>query len=213
MDLDNGGRRSDTKRTGGRRALDKVGALEHLPTRVCPFVPEYEFKLCEIKTCKNHSPITDCFCLAIDRVSTTGVKVISDAEITLFKFSDEKVTTRLVSMRRKEAVERVKCMLILKRYIDFIIEKYEVQGEDSHFVSGKYIQKMQTVYPLSTRRLNFKNWIWHYMCDEDVHNEFIQKQNGGECKEFKIEQLLRTTSLKYEKLTHEIKESTKQKQR
>lgn len=186
---------------------DRVAELAHLPTRVCPIVERYKFKLCDIRTCKNWSDVTECKCLAIDRVGTSGIKIISDAEINLLKFGKKDVTTRSVAMKRKIAIDRVKCMLILKKYLDFIIDKYEKQGEDSSFISGKYVQLAQTVYPLSTKRLNFKNWIWHFLVDDDVYKEFIDKQQGGECTEFKIEQLLSMTSLRYKKVLKEITES------
>jgi hypothetical protein len=203
------GRRGVARKESVRRGIDKVEELKHLPIRTCPYVEDYKFKLCEITTCKNYSIVTNCHCLSIDRVSTTGIKVISDAELNLFKFSEKKVTTRLISMRRKQAIERVKCMLILKRYLDFVIEKYELQGENSPFIKGRYIQSAQTRYPLSTRKLRFKNWMWHYIVDPVVLEEFKEQHKGGECKEFKIEQMLNVTSLKYERLLKEIKISTK----
>lgn len=170
------GRRDKIRTPAGRRDVDRVGELSHLPTRTCPIVEDYLFKLCDIRTCKNFSEVTDCRCLALDRVSTTGAKIISDAELNLFKFSSKKVSTRLISMKRKQAVDRVKCLLILKKYIDFIIDRYEQQGEDSPFIKGRYIQRAQTLYPLSTRKLRWKNWMWHYLTDSVVHEEFVLKQ-------------------------------------
>ncbi len=178
-----------------------------LPAHTCPYNDWYRFKICGIITCKNYTPITPCHCLDIDRVKTTGTKFISDAELRMYKFPKKKITTRFVSLRRKKAIERAKYLIVLKQYIDFIKKKYEQQGECSPFVNGRYAQKAQTVYPLNVKILQFKNWMWHYLTDEDVHEEFLE-QYSGECKTFKIEQLLATTTIKYNKILKDIKQST-----
>lgn len=188
------------------KATSDQKGLELLPIHTCPFVEWYQFKRCEIKTCKNYTSVTESRCLDIDRVKPSGSKFISDAELHLFKFDGTGVTTRLVSLKRKKAVDRVKSIIILYKYIEFIRTKYESQGENSPLVMGRYAQAAQKTDPLKIRKLNWKNWMWHYLVDPDVHAEFLE-QHGGECKEFKIEQLLRLTNIKYTKLLKEIEEA------
>jgi len=181
--------------------------FEGLPVQTCPYVEGYKFKKCEIRTCKNYSQVTPCQCLEIDRVKTNGNKVISDAELHLFKCGSKGVTTRGVALNRKRAIERAKYLIILHKYLEFITGRYEVQGEDSPFIKGKRVQRAQTIYPLGIKRLKFKNWQWHYVVDPVVLEEFLETFPGGECQEIKIEQLLSTTPLKYNKLLKEIKEA------
>jgi hypothetical protein len=184
--------------------------INDLPVHTCVFVPEYKFKVCEITTCKNYSAVTPCCCLAIDRAKTQGTKFISDAELHLFKYSAKKVTTRFVAMKRKKAVDRVKNILILKKLIDYIRDMYEAQGESSPFIKGKYAQKAQTIYPLYIEKLGFKNWMFHYLIDEEVQKEFIESNTGGECKKLEINKILNLSDFVYNKILKEIAESKKQ---
>lgn len=199
-----------TNNKNGLKSKPLPENIEDMPIRTCIYVSEYKFKVCEITTCKNYSAVTPSSCLAIDRAKTQGTKFISDAELHLFKYSAKKVTTRFVAMRRKKAVDRVKNILILKKFIDYIRETYEDQGESSPFIKGKYAQKAQTVYPLYIEKLGFKNWMFHYLIDNEVQKEFIESNKGGECKRLEVNKILNLSDFVYNKILKEIAESKKQ---
>jgi hypothetical protein len=175
--------------------------------KICPYVETYKFNVCGITTCKNHTIKTESNCLELDRVKSIGNKIISDSELNLYKFTSKKVSTRLVSMKRKEAVDRVKCLLILRELLEYIIKNYGDEEETLPLVTGKYIRLKQTTYPLKIRKLRFKNWMWYRITDPEVYQNFIKHQPGGDCKNYSVEQLLHITELKYTKLLKEIEES------
>jgi hypothetical protein len=170
----------------------------------CPLVSWYKFKQCGIQTCKNYNKVTATKCLDIDRVKVDGTKFISDSELHLFKYSKKKksVTTRFVSLRRKQAVDRVKSILILRKYLDYLQQKYEKASKVTK--AGIFIEKLESEYPLNVKKLGFKNWMWVYLIREEEYEKFL-KANPGECKEFGLDKLLCLTELKYEKLLNEIR--------
>ena len=196
------------KKALARKLISKMEDLSKLPVQTCPYVNWFKFKKCEIRTCKNYNTITPCQCLEIDRVKPVGTKVISDAELHLFKYGKSAVSTRLISMRRKKSVDHAKSILILRQFLLFIQEKYEHQGKLSKVVVGKNSLKSQSEYPLNIKILGFQNWMWAYVTDADVHNEFLEKQEGGDCFNVAVEDMLDLTKLKYNRILNEIKGKT-----
>lgn len=188
--------RSAERREEAPQVLRKVNA--------CVYVEGYRFYECVIRSCKNFTDVTKTKCLAIDRVQPIGNKVISDAELHLYKFSKDKVSTRLVSIKRKKAVTRVKAILILHAYIEYIRENHKPKEEA---YSGKMVEKLELDYPLRVRKLQFYNWMWPYLTSKKVHAKFVRKK-GGECAAFKIHMLLNLTRMKYETLLKQLKEDT-----
>lgn len=171
--------------------VNKLIPVQLLPTGAnrCPYQQWYVFKKCTIKSCKNWSPKTATSCLAIDREQPTGSKAISDSEIHLFKFAHEGISTRMVSMRRKRAVTRVKCILTLKAFFDFIKTNYN--GVDRHLVfRDELLQTKELDYPLKVKRLRFENWMWPMIVDEECYTRFKRMSLDGELNEFGLAELL-----------------------
>jgi hypothetical protein len=171
-----------------------------LKVNTCVYVPQFKFHTCTIKTCKNYTDVTATHCLAIDRVQPLGNKIISDAELHMFKFNADGVTSRLVSLKRKKAIYRVKAILILNQFIEFIKSNYKSNGLA---FNGKSVEKAELSYPLKIRKLKFQNWMWEYLVDQKVYAKFT-KQKEGECGLFKIYMLLNLTALKFKTLISQI---------
>lgn len=162
-------------------------------TNRCPYIGWYRFKECNITTCKNFTTKTASRCLGIDRKAPSGNKVISDAELHLFKFPEDDVSTRLVSMRRKRAITKVKCILSLNGYLNHLRMKYEGTAEQSREYRAPAIGVAESSYPLKIGRLRFKNWMWKLLLSEKEYAAFAQSGGGGECLEFELHDLLSMT--------------------
>lgn len=172
------------------------------PIHTCIYVEQFQFRQCTIKTCKNYTPITTSKCLAIDRVQPVGNKIISDAELHLYKYSSEKVSTRLISLKRKKAITRVKAILILHSLLEYIRENYKPKGR---VWDGSTMMKAESEYPLKVRRLQFKNWMWPYLVSKKVWNKFATKK-GGECAAFKPHMLLNLDRESFDSLIAQFKQ-------
>lgn len=172
------------------------------PIHTCIYVEQFQFRQCTIKTCKNFTPITASRCLAIDRVQPVGNKIISDAELHLYKYSTEKVSTRLISLKRKKAITRVKAILILHSLLEYIRENYKPKGR---VWDGSTMVKAESEYPLKVRRLQFKNWMWPYLVSKKVWNKFATKK-GGECAAFKPYMLLNLDRESFDSLIAQFKQ-------
>lgn len=171
-------------------AIDKDSLIEVKlvdEVNTCPYVDWYKFKTCGVKTCKNWTSKTKSHCLAIDREAPTGNKVISDAEIHLFKFHKDGVSTRLVSMRRKKAVGKVKCILALHGFIEYIRTEHSAQR--SKVFKHDLISEAEKSYPLKIKRLGFQNWMWAVMTSKK-HYKLFASTGRGECAAFGLHELL-----------------------
>ena len=171
--------------------------LEGLPVNTCVYVTQYRFKTCSVTTCKNYTLATKSKCLAVDRVQPLGNKIISDSELHLFKFGEECVTTRLVAIKRKKAVSRVKAILILHSFIEFIKSKNNVINKTVY--KGRLVEKAEIGYPLRITKLGFKNWMWPYLVNQKLYEKFTGKKEG-ECSAFKLHTLVDMTALKFNNL-------------
>lgn len=161
----------------------------------CPYRREYVFKQCQIKSCSNYNEITPSNCLKLDRVRPEGAKIISDAEINLYKFGGQ-ISTRLVQMKRKSAIARVKRMLVLNSFLTHIKEKY---GAAPHGVFiNRLLKKLEQRYPLRIKELGWENWMWEYLLDEEEWERFIS--TSGSQEKFGVHSLLRLKIDAYEKV-------------
>lgn len=189
-----------------REKEEKRRIIEIVPERpihTCIYVENFQFHECTIRTCKNFTDVTRTKCLAIDRVQPVGNKIISDAELHLYKFSQEKVSTRLISIKRKKAITRVKAILILHSFIEYIRENHKPKGVRVY--GGKLVERLEMDYPLKVRKLQFYNWMWPYLTSKKVWRKFALKK-GGECAVFKVYMLLNLTRMKYDSLITQLKE-------
>lgn len=161
----------------------------------CPLVEWYEFEQCEIRTCKNYTSETQRHCLELDRKKPEGAKQFSDAELNLYKFKSRGISTRLVQIHRKNAIQGVKAILILREYIEWLSENYK----DKTTYKDKSLLALEGEYPLKVKRLGWKNWMWEYLLNESIWQKFIAV-NGGECSTFDVHQLLGIKLSKFESL-------------
>lgn len=185
-------------------AETKVIDISALKVQDCPYIEWYKFRQCTIKTCRNFTSATSSRCLAIDRVQPIGNKVISDAELHLFKFPDSGVSTRFISIKRKKAVLRVKSILILHAFIDFIKQNYK---PDERYWSNKLVERLELEYPLRILKLGYMNWMLPYVTSKKVYEKFAAKK-GGECGLFKPNMLLCMTEMKFKALRKSLKTPT-----
>lgn len=177
--------------------LTLVGAAGDVST--CPYLGWYRFKKCGIKTCKNFSARTQSGCLALDRESPTGNKIISDAELHLFKFSEDNVSTRLVSLKRKKAINRVKCILALRGFIEHLQTEYGDSSATRRAFSDPMLQEAEGSYPLKVKRVGFENWMWPFLVSKREYKLFAQR-GRGEASTFTIQDLLDVSLSKLEGL-------------
>lgn len=182
----------------------KVIDISKLKTQECVYVSWYKFKQCTIRTCRNYTAATPSHCLAIDRVQPLGNKIISDAELHLFKFGAAGVSTRLISIKRKKAVARVKAMIILNEYIEYIRSRFK---PDDRYWSNTLVEQLELAYPLRVMRLGYMNWMLPYLTSEKTYAKFATKK-GGECGAFRIHTLLGMTEMKFMALRKSIKTPT-----
>jgi hypothetical protein len=159
------------------------------------YVEWYRFRKCTIKTCKNFTEATKTKCLAIDRRPPEGTKIISDEELKLFKFYGDNISTRLVSIRRKKAQQRVEAILALYKLISYIKEMADSKSHELIFTRPDLLA-IEKKYPLRIKKLGFKNWMWDYILDEDTLSRFYTTITS----DVTISQMLDVTDEEFKKL-------------
>lgn len=174
-------------------------------TANCPLVPWYQFNQCDIKTCKNYTTETPRHCLELDRKKPEGTKQFSDAELNLYKFKSRHISTRLVQIRRKEAIQNVKNILVLKRFVEWLADNFQPKPG---FRLKPDMRRLEKDYPLKVKRLGWKNWMWAYVLDNKTWETFCQRE-GGECATFSVYQLLCIKMGRFENLLQPTKKETK----
>lgn len=183
-----------------------MAELESAQPKVCPYNRWYRFHECCIATCKNYTERTEHHCLAVDRVQPTGTKIISDAELHYYKFHSDGISTKYVSIKRKEATERVVAILTLRAFIEYIGTNYK-PGPAGGLHGNKILLKRESVYPLRIAKLQFKPWMWPYIADPKVFKKFKQGKSGT-ILDVALCELLDVTPNKMESLTKLTKEIT-----
>jgi hypothetical protein len=167
----------------------------------CPLVDWYELTQCQITTCKNHTNETEHCCLEIDRKKPEGTKQFSDAELNLYKFKGRKISTRLVQIHRKNAVQSVKSILVLRKFIEWIADSYKPGAK----FNNPDMKQIERSYPLRIKRLGWKNWMWEYVLDDQAWTKFSSKTEG-ECSSFEVYNLLGIKLGRYEELVQQFKQ-------
>lgn len=181
-------------------------ALEDAQPKVCVYNRWYKFHKCCITTCKNYTERTAHHCLAVDRVQPTGTKIISDSELHYYKFHADGISTKYVSIKRKEATERVVAILTLRSFIEYIDTNYrQKQQRLSLTTSNPSLLKREGLYPLRIAKLQFKPWMWQYIADPKVFKKFKQGKSGA-ILDVALCELLDVTPNKMESLTKLTKE-------
>ena len=176
-------------RQGDKRPVIKIAEIVSGPVNNCVYVPWYQFRHCNVTSCKNHSASVRHGCLAVGRKIPEGTKVISDEEIRLYKFPKRKVSTRLTSMKRKDATDRVRAVLVLREYLKYIREEFYVSGVQPHFTHPSLL-KRENRKPLNLKYLGFENWMWEHVLDETTFRSFQRRKGGGECATIELREVL-----------------------
>jgi hypothetical protein len=169
------------------------------PKGTCPYVDWYQFTACTIKTCKNHTDQTERKCIALDRVRPEGAKIISDAEIHFYKLKDAGLKGRIVQIKRKKAVDKIKCLLILHKFINYL----RLNKEEGGVFATPTILEVEKLYPFKIKKLGWENWMWEYLLDTTVWDEFL-RGTTGECKEYTLQQIISIKPVKFERLISEF---------
>lgn len=146
--------------------------LPAVELKTCPQVSWFKFRThCTINTCKYHSERLISKCMQIDaRIETSN---FTDSELLYYKFSDRKITVRSVATKRKQACNRVRNILILNTYIEYIRENHSPTGLD--YTKNKYVSRLLSTYPLKIKKLRFEQWMLPYMFSMKVFNKFRQE--------------------------------------
>lgn len=181
---------NSSKKVPGARSKNQGEAVHQ-----CAFVPWFQFKQCQVTTCKNHTTALESGCIAVGRVVPEGTKVISDEEIKFFKFHSKKISTRLVSTKRKEATDRVRAVLVLREFIKYIVLNHHVPGEQPVFTYS-ILKNREKRYPLKIKQLGFENWMWEHILDEATFAAF-KRSRGGECSSLRLQDLLALDDAKW----------------
>lgn len=155
----------------------------------CPIVNWYEFYHCEIKTCKYYSKRLKSRCMKIERKETDGQKNISDAELHFYKFSESDLI-KTASSTRKQAVSRVRSMLILYKFVEYIRENFKSPFENQRCHYSETFLNAIDIYPLNVEELKIKTWMLFYIFDESVYHRFINSNKSGDVKAFNHEAAL-----------------------
>ena len=171
------------------KSLIAIDLVDNGEINTCTYIEWYRFKRCVITSCKNHSIKTQTGCLAIDREAPTGNKAISDAELHLFKFSADNVSTRLVSMKRKKAITRVKGILALHGFIEYLRTKFSGTSCVRMSFEREELVSLESVYPLKIKRLGFENWMWPLIVSKREYKLFANR-GRGEATSFEVHDLL-----------------------
>lgn len=154
---------------------------------------------CTVKTCKNYTEQTDRHCIALDRVRPEGAKVISDAEIHFYKLKDAGISSRLVQIKRKKAVDKIKCLLILYKFVSYL----KLNKEPGGVFNTPSIIEAEKSYPFKLRKLGWENWMWEYLLDSKTWEVFLQDATG-DCKEYNLQQIVSIKPGKFERLVAEF---------
>jgi len=162
----------------------------------CPLIEWYKFYKCDITTCKNFTRETKHRCLELDRKKPEGVNQFSESELNLYKYKHKQISTRLVQVHRKNAIQSVKRILVLHRFVVWISENFKPSGSPFTYQS---MRKLEQAYPLKIKRIGFKNWMWEYVLDEDVWSTFTCRY-AGESRSFNVHQLLEIKLERFEAL-------------
>lgn len=169
-----------------------------MKTKTCPVVEWYKFHACDITTCKNYTSETQHHCIELDRKRPIGAKQFSDAELNFYKFKKRGVSTRLVQIYRKEAIDRVKHIVILQKFIEYLIENRKAEGS----FTNSLVLRAEKRYPLRIKRLGWKNWMWQHLIVDQTFETF-KTNAGGECVGVSVHQLLSITEEDYKLLQNE----------
>lgn len=119
-----------------------------MPT--CPYYENYKFSECCNQKCKNWTDKTKTKCLSIDRKPPDGIKFISDTEICYYKNGSSVRTTQY---QRKQALERIIAILILKDFISYLDMNYTEKRDLS------YKSDLDNVFPFNEKSLNWKPYL------------------------------------------------------
>ncbi len=126
----------------------------------CIFVDWFHFNgKCPVRTCKFNTVRLDSGCMAKTLTATDNKKIVSDHELMYHKFSE--LNLAQVAAKRKEAILRVKKMLVLYEYIEFLKENCKLQKCDS-----PVLNELLSVFPFKLKKLSLSVEILYHVNDK-----------------------------------------------
>lgn len=143
----------------------------------CPMCPRYKFKTtCRVTTCKMWTPITASNCLAIDIKFSAEDKPFSDGELLHYKFSDKELSVKDIAKIRRQAVDRVKGLIMLSQFILTLKENPPQQKYQHVPGKSKVVDAILNTPPLSLPRLEFESWMLPLIFDTELAEATIGKK-------------------------------------
>lgn len=136
----------------------------------CRYIENYRFSQCCLKKCKNYSPFVESRCIAVSRVDPIGEKAFSDAELLFFKLRDEGIQARAASLKRKEAVDRIKGVMLFSSYIQFLNKNYKEKQQD--FELRRIHIELSKEKIFKSKTLGFESWMWQFVENKKIFEEF-----------------------------------------
>lgn len=140
----------------------------------CPLNEDYRFfGRCRIKSCKNQTSLTKRGCIALDHIYPGGEKVISDAELMVYKFRGEASSVRSVGSKRKRATTYVRQYILFYYFIQFIRERF-ASPTIFYYSEGiePLVDNILALKPMKRERLAFKPWMLPHVMNPTLQDEF-----------------------------------------
>lgn len=152
-------------------------------TCTCPIDDRHRFNQCAILSCKNFSPVTDSYCIVLDREDSKSSK-ISDSELQYFKGISSRST--LVNFR-KQAEERITILIILDKYI----KTCKADSIDAETLTRHpLIYSMSQSFPFSSDLWPFPSDRMVDITDQDKFNKFRRKNVSEKASGYTLDRIL-----------------------
>lgn len=139
--------------------------------------------------------------MAIDRVKPEGTKPISDSELNYYKFEKSNTSTRVVQIKRKKAIRRVKSVIALRHYVQYISDRFTEGG----VFDTRTLKLVESSYPLNSPDIAWKNWMWEFFLDTEVWEDFVGRSGReGELGDIHLHNMLHIKLSRFERLIREF---------
>lgn len=193
----------EVAKTKAKKVIEIKLKVDESLVSTCPNVEWFKFVTCTISSCKNYTEETKRKCLALDRVRPSGAKFISDHELHLYKLRAQNISSRSVQVKRMKATNRIRAILVMKKYIEFI--KHHNALKEKGVFTLPLIQLAEKKTWLRSKKLGWQNWMWEYFLDASTWEKFQRKHkhdlfNDAEQNPIELHNLLGMKRLNFDKL-------------
>jgi len=121
----------------------------------CVCVDWYRFKgKCAIKTCKFNTDVLASGCIAIERKDTHSKKLLTDRELSYYKFNNS-ISVNDVTQHRKKAMVKAKKLIALYYYTQFLLNTCKIKQT----VVPESCLELLTKFPFKLSKLNITSTI------------------------------------------------------